>query len=211
MKIKICGLTQRENIIEILSLNPDFIGFIFYPFSPRYFQLENLNGIDFGKTKKTGVFVNEKPEIVLTIAEKFNLDFIQLHGTESPEYCRKLKENGIKIIKTFSVHPDFNFDETIPYSEYCGYFLFDTKVSGFGGSGKKFNWDLLNNYHNQVPFFVSGGISENDADSLIELKPKFNTMTGADINSCFESSPGIKNSLSCMNFIKQLNNKLQLK
>jgi len=210
MKIKICGLNQKENIIQILSLKPDMAGFIFYPLSPRYFQLDNLDGIDFSSTKKAGVFVNENPEKVTETGRKFRLDYLQLHGSENPEYCRKLKAGGFKLIKAFSVDQDFKFESTLPFAEYCDYFLFDTKGSAYGGTGKKFNWNFLRNYHEQIPFVLSGGVSSEDSGSISELKQKCNFLGCVDINSLFELSPGIKDVSLCRNFIEQLNKKPQL-
>ncbi len=211
MKIKVCGMRDKENISSLLALKPDYIGFIFYAQSKRF--VANFPQVEIpSSVKKVGVFVNEKIDKIIEKATQFNLDFVQLHGNETPEYCEKLiamitgqsrNENKLRhselvseshpigIIKAFSVDKDFNFDVIQSFEKHISLFLFDTKGKNYGGNGIKFNWDLLQNYKGRTPFLLSGGISKNDA---IEIK-KFNhpAFFGIDINSGFELEPGLKN------------------
>lgn len=197
MKIKVCGMRDIENISDVLTVEPNFMGFIFYPKSPRF--TSNIPQTQFpAKTKKVGVFVNEEIEKIFEKVERFQLDFVQLHGSESPEYCSELfnsnlfsKNNQVHIIKAFSVNENFNFNATTPYEVYCKYFLFDTKGTNFGGNGVKFNWEILKNYKGNTPFLLSGGITKNDVEAINKINhPKFK---GVDINSGFEIKPGLKN------------------
>lgn len=190
MQIKVCGMRDRENISGLLALKPDFIGFIFYDQSKRFV-------VDFPQieipstTKKVGVFVNEMIEEIVEKANQHTLDFVQLHGDETPEFCEKLAAKNIKIIKAFSVDENFDFSVTKPFEKWVSLFLFDTKGNNYGGNGIKFNWELLQNYKGKTPFLLSGGISKNDAAEIMKMKhPAF---LGIDINSGFELEPGLKN------------------
>jgi len=205
LKIKICGMRHHENIEEISSLNPDMMGFIFFPPSKRYageildpLQLFSLPS----STKRTGVFVNEKTEQILLMVSKYSLDFVQLHGNESCEQCRVIKERGIGVIKTFSISENFNFEECSDYLPYTDYFLFDTSTPEFGGSGKKFKWEELKNYNLAHPFFLSGGISADDTASLLSLSVI--GFYGIDVNSRFETEPGLKNFKMLEKFILKI-------
>ncbi|MFP3037312.1 MAG: hypothetical protein ACFS26_00095 [Candidatus Karelsulcia muelleri] len=137
-KLKICGLKYNNNISDIIDLYPDFIGFIFYDKSPRFVGSNFLAPKTIG-ISKVGVFVNEKEDNLLKISLKNNLDFVQLHGTESPDYCSNISKYGIKIIKSFGIDNDFSFEEISKYRNYVNYFLFDFKSTFYGGSGKKFS------------------------------------------------------------------------
>ena len=203
MKVKVCGITDSENLQEVLKTNPDYVGFIFYPKSKRYVvdktvlkQLDNYN-------KAVGVFVNEQLDIVLAISQNNNISTVQLHGHESHEYCSELKQSGLRVIKAFNLHDEFDFSQLKPYLSCVDYFLFDTKGNEHGGNGVKFNWNILNDYNLNVPFFLSGGISGRDVDNIQKLShPK---LYGVDINSGFETSPGIKDAQTVDRFIKNLN------
>lgn len=210
-------MKHPHNIQELLQHNPDFIGFIFYEKSPRFFgdtnDVVDTHGIvqTHGRasqpetTKKIGVFVNETVENILKIAEKYHLDGIQLHGKESPEECRRIKQGGMLLIKAFSISDATDFGETSKYEESCDYFLFDTKTSGYGGSGRKFNWDILSAYEGKVPFLLSGGISADDVPVIQTIKhPQF---AGIDVNSCFEISPACKDVEKLGTFIRELRNR----
>jgi phosphoribosylanthranilate isomerase len=190
MKIKVCGMRDKENISGLMTLKPDYIGFIFYAQSKRYAadfpQIEIPSNI-----KKVGVFVNETIEEIIEKANKHTLDFVQLHGDETSEYCEKLALKNIKIIKAFSVDENFDFSATKPFEKCVSLFLFDTKGKNYGGNGVKFNWELLQNYTGKTPFLLSGGISKNDSEEIMKFKhPAF---LGIDINSGFELEPGLKN------------------
>jgi phosphoribosylanthranilate isomerase len=203
MKIKICGLRDKENIEQIASVHFDYMGFIFYPKSKRFvgedFVMPNV-----GDTiKKVGVFVNAEPYYILENVKKYNLNAIQLHGDESPEYIEELKKtlpDDVSIIKAFGVNEDFDFTQLKPYESICNYFLFDTKTKDYGGSGHQFNWDVLNNYNNVLPYFLSGGIGIHDIDTIKNstLKP-----FAIDVNSKFELEPGLKD-IELIKRLKQL-------
>lgn len=191
MKIKVCGMRDSENISGLLNLKPDFIGFIFYDKSKRFVADFPQIAIP-SSTKKVGVFVNEKIDEIIEKTLKYKLDFVQLHGNETPEYCEELTGHKIKIIKAFSIDEKFDISATKPFEKHVFLFLFDTKGKYYGGNGLKFNWDLLQNYKGKTPFLLSGGITKNDVK---EIK-KFNhpAFLGIDINSGFELEPALKNT-----------------
>lgn len=192
MRIKVCGLKYSNNIKEILALNPDYIGFIFYKKSPRNIMDTYCQELrDIVHPGKTAVFVNENTETILDIVNKFNIKAIQLHGNESPEQCSILKEKGYTIIKAFSINNEFNFNKLNSYKECCDYYLFDTKTDKYGGSGNKFNWNILKKYDNQKAIFLSGGISPDDTN-ITDILDGIN-IHALDLNSCFENKPGEKN------------------
>ena len=169
LKIKVCGMRDPENISGVAAALPDFLGFIFYPKSARFvgeeFSAEQLENIP-TSIQKVGVFVNELPEKVIEICKKLNFQVAQLHGSESPEYCRQIKASGLAVFKAFSVDDSFDFGQLSGYADVCDYFLFDTKGRMPGGTGQKFNWALLKNYTGSVPFFLSGGIGSDDLDAI---------------------------------------------
>lgn len=197
-------MRKSENLQSLLALKPDFVGFIFYAKSKRF--VEDFPQIDFPKEiKKVGVFVNETIEGIERIVLKHKLNAVQLHGNESPEYCKALLRIGnqqIEILKAFSIDDDFDFSETEPYQAVCDFLLFDTKGKDYGGNGIKFNWDVLQKYKGKTPFLLSGGISKND---VFEIKNfKHHAFAGVDINSGFEIEPALKN----INEIKEFKNNL---
>jgi phosphoribosylanthranilate isomerase len=203
IKIKVCGMRDEENIREVGLLHPDFMGFIFYKDSPRYvgtyFQIPSSLP---SSVKRVGVFVNESIESVFEIIKKLQLDFAQLHGDESLEYCQKLKDDGIRIIKVFRVNEEFDFSITSEFSGVADYFLFDTKGKSYGGNAKKFNWDLLSKYNNQTPFFLSGGIDPESMGEILQMKDL--NLYAIDVNSGVESSPGVKDVSKVSAIIKSL-------
>lgn len=193
-----------ENIKKVAEIGIDYMGFIFYPKSPRYMGDSNLDLIQLlpPTIKKMGVFVNDDLEGVLKNVYKYTLDGVQLHGAELETMCAELKESGLIVFKAFSIDSEFNFSVTKKYEGTCDFFLFDTKTEGFGGSGKKFDWSKLDEYQGGTPFLLSGGITENDVPDLLTIKhPQF---AGVDLNSKFELSPGLKNTYSIKSFIGQL-------
>lgn len=203
--VKVCGLTDPLNVKAISESGADFIGFIFYRDSKRYVG-ENPDKTLFSNVsegiRRTGVFVDEQPSKVLKTAEFAGLDVIQLHGNESVNYCRSLKANGLLIIKVFCVGEAFDPLITDLYSEVCDYFLFDTKHERHGGSGNKFDWGILGNYHFKKPFFLSGGIGPEDTN--IKTAVLNSQLFAVDINSRFEISPGIKDAVRVKNFINEI-------
>ncbi len=181
------------NIAEIAALQPDFMGFIFYKPSPRYAgnKLSKISLNKLGKqTKPVAVFVNEKLEEVLKICVSYNFTFAQLHGNEPADYCQELKQAGLNIIKAFHIHQEFDFDSTQPYESSADYFLFDTKGAGYGGTGKSFNWKILNKYTGKTPFFLSGGIDLNNSTTAFQIMHP--SLYAIDVNSQFEIKPGMK-------------------
>jgi len=190
MKLKICGLKYKENIEQVAALQPDYIGFIFYPKSKRFlgedFVMPNISP----NIKKVGVFVNATLEDIKEKVTTYKLDLVQLHGDESPEFCAQLKPI-VKVIKAFGIDNSFDFKILESYKNYCDYFLFDTKTNEYGGSGKQFDWSILKSYNNTVPFFLSGGL---DLESINGLQLTTSNLQpfAIDVNSKFEIEPGLK-------------------
>ena len=192
MQLKVCGITNTANIRELIPLDINRFGFIFYHKSARYVYgklIENgLNEIP-KHIKKTGVFVNSEIHEIEQIVEQYHLDSIQLHGDESPEFCNYFK-NKIEVIKTISIRDVSSFETAKLYNEACDLFLFDTHSEHYGGTGLAFDWKWLESYSLNKPFYLSGGIS---LENYAEIKKiKNNQLTGIDINSRFEIRPGIK-------------------
>ncbi|WP_185850569.1 phosphoribosylanthranilate isomerase [Blattabacterium cuenoti] len=200
LKIKICGI--KYNLQKIYNLFPDFIGFIFYPHSPRFVGDNFFHKKSNQKIFKVGVFVNELEDNVIKINKNNKLDFIQLHGKENVSYCERLFKKGLKIIKAFRINNLFFFKKIEEYIPFCNYFLFDSDSIHYGGSGKKFNWLKLNEYDFKTPFFLSGGIGTEDLNLIKKFShPK---MFGIDINSKFEIYPGNKNIELLNTFMKKI-------
>jgi len=178
-----------KNIQEIGALQPDCMGFIFYPKSKRYvgadFSPKSIQKVP-SSVKKVAVFVNEDVNRILEIQHQFNFDFVQLHGNESVAECEVLKENHIKIIKVFSIDEYFNFNDVMAFESVCDYFLFDTKTPKYGGSGKPFDWELLEKYTVSKPFFLSGGLSIHNIGKIKQTK--YPMLIGLDFNSQLEDS-----------------------
>jgi len=205
LKIKVCGMREPVNIAEVVATQPDFLGFIFYPKSKRFVGFQSLPevlAVVPGSIKKVGVFVNQAPEKVLEISARWELDALQLHGEESPEFCEKMQRKGMVVIKAFSVDESFDFIALKAYRESCDYFLFDTKGQLPGGTGQKFNWHLLNKYQLDHPFFLSGGIGPDDLNALKEFSHPL--LCGIDINSGFEISPALKDIEKIRQFISKI-------
>ena len=206
MQIKICGLLEPENIREIAALQPDYMGFIFYPNSPRFaknLDVSLLNALP-ASIKKVGVFVNENLENILTYIQKYDLDAVQLHGADNKRLCREIKEEAkTMVIKVFPIMASYNLKVTKEYEDTADLFLFDTKTDLYGGSGQKFNWNILHDYHGEKDFLLSGGISADDVKAIRKIQhPK---MIGVDLNSKFEIRPGLKNAALLRQFIEELN------
>lgn len=191
MDLKVCGMRDVDNIREVGALAPDYMGFIFYRNSPRYVG----EGFTIPDTlppgiRRVGVFVNESTQEIMETTKNHRLDFVQLHGQEPADQCRKLKDEGVGVIKVFSVDDDTRFKETEEYREAVDYFLFDTKGKYFGGNARRFDWRVISRYDQQVPFFLSGGISpENIAEAL--ALGEYN-LAAVDVNSGVEFNPALK-------------------
>ncbi|MBS1760585.1 MAG: phosphoribosylanthranilate isomerase [Bacteroidetes bacterium] len=195
MNIKVCGITEMKQLQQLEGLDIPFAGLIFYPESPRFvgdkLSKKEVKNADFD-LRKVGVFVNPEMLDILDAIDDYGLDVVQLHGDESPEMCDDLSE-AAEIIKAFRITGNEDIDEMIaPYDAVCDYYLFDTGSNNesFGGTGKKFDWRILENARIEKPFFLSGGICVEDAAKIKMFKhPDF---FGIDVNSCFETSPGVK-------------------
>lgn len=187
-------MRQQDNIEELVALKPNFIGFIFYEKSPRFvgeeLDEEYVKSIP-KNIKKVGVFVNANPGYILNMVKKYDLQYAQLHGNEMPDICRSLRQKGVNIIKAFSIDEKFNFAMLNNYKSFCDLFLFDTKGDNPGGNGVPFDWKLLSKYDNEKPFFLSGGINLDNIETIIELSKKM-PVYGIDVNSLFETEPGVK-------------------
>lgn len=193
LKIKICGMRDPENIAEVAKLQPDLMGFIFYPGSSRYAG-ETLKPSSLARLpetiKRTGVFVNTDPDRIKKTVIQYSLDIVQLHGDENPEACHQLTDTGVDVIKAFRITEDTDFEICEEYIDNTKYFLFDTYTNGYGGSGKKFDWAVLEKYTFSHPFFLSGGIAPGDEEEIGQISnPSF---YGLDLNSRFEKKAGIK-------------------
>ena len=204
MKIKICGMKYPDNILEIGSLLPDYMGFIFWDKSARYFD-----GIipELPKSiKKVGVFVDASLEEILEKIKTHNLQAIQLHGHESVEFCESVKKNIpklIDIIKVFPILDTFDFSILTPYEKVCDFFLFDTKGKLPGGNGTSFDWTILKQYSSSKPFFLSGGIGIEEFDTIKEILKTNLPIYAIDVNSKFEIEPGLKNVQLCKEAVMQ--------
>jgi len=201
LKIKVCGLKKEPNIQAIAALPVDFLGFIHYKGSKRFvgkgFTLPQLST----KQKLTAVLVNEPLSKAVEVFKQ-GYDFLQLHGDETAAYCKKLSEKGIPIIKAFGISDDFDFNSLQDYLPYVKRFLFDTKSNRYGGSGKKFDWKNLQNYTLAIPFFLSGGITKDDFQEILDFShPR---LFGIDLNSGFEKAPGIKNTNDLKVFLSKI-------
>ncbi len=208
LKVKVCGLRHTPNLVEISQLSIDLMGFIFYPESPRYakdtLEKEALEALP-SSIGKVGVFVNEHPDTLLEIVHAYHFDLVQLHGKENPAHCESIKKAGVQVLKVFSVAEEKDLRYTKEFEEVADYFLFDTKSPSHGGTGQKFNWDLLDAYNGAKPVFLSGGIGPEDALSIQSAVKKYPWIVGVDLNSRFELAPGLKDAHVLNTFIASLN------
>ncbi|RPD51815.1 MULTISPECIES: phosphoribosylanthranilate isomerase [Chitinophagaceae] len=209
MRIKVCGMIQREQVDALADIGVSFAGFIFYPKSPRYVfremtasQIRKVNNIN-----KVGVFVNTPIDEVLHLVDECRLHMVQLHGDESPQYCSKIADY-ISVVKAFRLSDGDSVEWMVrPYMEVCDHFLFDTMGAGYGGTGKKFDWTVLKGQQIEKPFFLSGGIESGDEDQLKTFAQTSvaKDLFAVDINSKFEISPGIKDLDLVRQFAANLN------
>jgi phosphoribosylanthranilate isomerase len=205
LKIKVCGLTDPENVKEIAVTNPEFMGFIFYPGSLRYIGDKPADSLFRSvppHIRKTGVFVNEVIQVIIDSVKLFGLDLVQLHGNEPADYCEYLKNEGLTIIKAFGINNESDFKIPESYMDVCDYFLFDTSTAGYGGSGNKFDWTGINKYILDKPFFLGGGIGTEDVPLIKQLNHP--QLFAVDINSRFETMPGIKEPKKVKDFINEI-------
>lgn len=205
VKLKICGMKYPENSQDISTLEPDYLGFIFWEKSTRNFDLKELPKLD-SNIKKVGVFVNATLEEIQTKIDMFQLDAIQLHGNESVAFCKEVQQLKVEVIKAFSMDATFDFGQLKGYENVVDYFLFDTKGKLPGGNGTAFDWQVLENYTLKKPFFLSGGIGLTETNKVKDFLQSnlSNYCYAIDVNSRFEIEPGLKNKIDLEKFKKSL-------
>lgn len=207
MRIKVCGMTSTEQVLQLDEMGVEFAGFIFYPKSPRYVykfmpkpEVKKIKGKGINKV---GVFVNATVEEVLQTVDDCGLHLVQLHGDETPKYCEKIA-NYVGVVKAFRLREEDNVLWKVKdYMDIADMFLFDTEGAGYGGTGKQFDWNILRGLQIGKPFFLSGGIGSEDAEKLAQFakEPVAKDLFSIDVNSKFETSPGIKNMEILTRFI----------
>ncbi|HEU4607194.1 MAG TPA: phosphoribosylanthranilate isomerase, partial [Chitinophagaceae bacterium] len=208
MRVKVCGMTQEDQVAELADMGVAFAGFIFYPKSPRYVfkhmtttQIRKENRIN-----KVGVFVNASIEEVLHMVDECRLHMVQLHGDETPRYCEKIADY-VSVVKAFRLSDNDSVEWTIrSYMDVCDMFMFDTMGAGYGGTGKKFDWTVLKDAQIGKPFFLSGGIEPGDEEKLKDFtkEPVAKALFAVDINSRFELSPGVKDMKAVRQFVQNM-------
>jgi len=205
MKIKVCGMRETENIRAIQKMSIDFMGFIFYPKSKRFVGENFIIPNQFNdEIKKVGVFVDHNINEVVDLVATHSLDYVQLHGNENTSYIQELSERGIKIIKATGIKEGFNFGSLKAFQPYVNYFLFDTSTSQYGGSGLKFDWQILNDYTLETTYLLSGGIGPGDVEPIMGLYKKDERLLAIDVNSRFEIQPALKNVELLKDFVKKI-------
>ncbi|MDR2764183.1 MAG: phosphoribosylanthranilate isomerase [Tannerella sp.] len=207
MTIKVCGMREAENIHAVARLDTDWMGFIFYPASPRCLPDGETCATLIRQCTKTkvGVFVDAGAEEMLEKAARYGLDYLQLHGHESPDLCETLRQAECRVIKAFPVATAADLEQTAAYESCAAYFLFDTKCDTYGGSGRRFDWRALEAYTGRTPFLLGGGLRPESAEELFRFRhPQW---TGVDLNSGFETAPALKDVVPLERFIYQLRNK----
>lgn len=208
MRVKVCGITQMDQAEELEKLGAAFAGFIFYPKSPRY-VFRHITTTQLKKERtlnKVGVFVNAPAAELLKMVDECGLHMVQLHGDETPKYCEKIADY-ISVIKAFRLTETMNIERLIrDYMDVCDMFLFDTEGVGYGGTDKKFDWNMLKGTTVGKPFFLGGGISPGDAGKLKEFAtdPVAKALFAVDINSKFEVTTGVKDMIKVKEFINEL-------
>ena len=202
MIIKVCGLNNGDNINQLMKLDLDYMGIIFYRKSSRFFSSATLPK---SEKKYVAVFVDESLDFIKKIINKYKFEYVQLHGNEDQKFCKEIS-SLCNIIKAFRIDDKFDLNEIEKYSKYCKYFLFDTFTESYGGSGKKFNWNLLLNYNHKKDFILSGGINLELINSIKKLKNQLPNLIGVDLNSKFEIKPGLKDVNRVKKFIKSIKN-----
>ncbi len=207
MRIKVCGMTSTEQVLQLDAMGVEFAGFIFYPKSPRYVykfmprpEVKKIKGKGINKV---GVFVNATVEEVLQTVDDCGLHLVQLHGDETPKYCEKIA-NYVGVVKAFRLREEDNVLWKVKdYMDIADMFLFDTEGAGYGGTGKQFDWNILRGLQIGKPFFLSGGIGPDDAEKLGQFakEPVAKDLFSIDVNSKFEITPGIKDMEALTRFI----------
>ncbi len=203
-KIKICGLKHPDNIRDVIALRPDYIGFICFPGSKRFVnELDETWVARLQGAKKTGVFVDAAIHEVKTAIQRYGFQAVQLHGSETPAYCTELTGCGVEIIKAFGIDERFDWTTVWRYETAVDYYLFDTQSAQHGGTGKRFEWKLLEGYTGDKPFFLSGGISSENVMEALQIDDS--RLFALDLNSQFETAPGIKDIALLRNTLQIIN------
>lgn len=197
MEIKVCGLKFLDNIKEVAKFKINYLGFVCFAGSKRYVDIEKWEELAFGindkNIAKVMVCVNPTLDYIENYFKVTKFDYIQLHGNEDANFCKEVKNIfKVKIIKAFSVDNVFDFDLCSVYQHYCDLFIFDTKCESFGGSGKMFNWDLLDKYKLSTNYLLSGGLNPENIELAFKRVNSLKASIGLDVNSGFESKPGYK-------------------
>lgn len=209
MRIKVCGITRMNDLQALVDNSVDYAGFIFYEKSPRFAgnKIDARSVRETTRIKKAGVFVNASLEQIQRTVSDYALDLVQLHGDETPEFCAAVHA-FIPVVKAFRIGDNVNWQtEVAPFIPVTDYFLFDTaSVKGYGGTGERFNWELLAAYPFDHPFFLSGGIGPDQAVEISEMQ--LPALFAADVNSKFEDSPGVKNIALVKQFVKQIHSSI---
>lgn len=191
IQLKVCGMRDENNIMQVAALRPDYMGFIFFPKSPRFVGMDFMIPASFpSDIKRVGVVVNESTDVMIDLHRRLGLHYLQLHGHESVEQVKALNDAGVHVIKVFSVDDSFDFSTTIPYEKHVSFFLFDTKGKYYGGNAMAFNWEKLKEYNQRVPFFLSGGLNEENVKGIDALQGM--NLWALDVNSGVEISPALK-------------------
>ena len=198
MIVKVCGMRDAENIRQLETLGIDWMGMIFWPKSKRYVSMPPVYLPQ--HVRKVGVFVDASLDAIRQHVEDYHLDIVQLHGQESPEMLKVLKP--LTLIKALNIATPEDLQKTEPYEELADYFLFDTKGKSVGGNGEKFDWSVLASYQGETPFLLSGGIGPEDAQGVKTFHhPK---CIGIDLNSRFETEPGLKDITKLKQFLEAI-------
>ncbi|MFI3289094.1 MAG: phosphoribosylanthranilate isomerase [Rikenellaceae bacterium] len=200
MLIKVCGMREQQNAADVAALGVDMMGFIFFERSARF--VDGVTPSTPKGIKRVGVFVNAPIDYILSAVSQHLLNFVQLHGSESVELCRELKARSIGVIKAISIATKDDIALTTQYNNEVDYFVFDTKCTGYGGSGERFDWSILEAYQGSTPFLLSGGIDPSSVDEIKTIHHK--AFAGVDLNSRFEVAPALKNSEKLRDFIEKI-------
>ncbi len=216
LKIKVCGMKQPDNIRDVAVIQPDYLGFIFYPKSLRNFDGAIPTIAE--SIKKTGVFVDAEIDFIIEKVEKYDFKAVQLHGSETANYCKELKvrlsllsakaiktTDFVEVFKVFGIKDSFNFDVLKNYESYVDYFLFDTKGKEKGGNGYTFDWQVLKAYKSNTPIILSGGIGPNELQKIEQILKTDLPIYALDLNSKFEIEPGLKDTLLLKEFLEKIN------
>jgi phosphoribosylanthranilate isomerase len=208
-RIKVCGMTDLQQMHQLGEMGVEFAGMIFYHKSPR-FVLKHLTGVQVKRAKlkvyKVGVFVNAPYDEIINHTENFGLDMVQLHGDETPKFCEKVSDY-ISVIKAFRITDTDNIPWMIKdYTEAADMYMFDTMGAGYGGTGKKFNWQMLHGLNIGKPFFLSGGIEPTDTTAIKEFAKEevAKDLFALDVNSKFEKIPGVKDMEMVRKFVGEV-------